>query len=74
MLEDISWMFCKCSSNENKTGYESCDRDLSNRPGFVVWKKEIKDGKVVQRNVLVSQIIISLNTDISRCLYCDIFI
>lgn len=54
MLEDVSWMFCNCSSDENKTGDESNDEDLSNRPRFIVWKKEIKDGKFVQRNVLVS--------------------
>ncbi|KAI5444267.1 hypothetical protein KIW84_012769 [Lathyrus oleraceus] len=41
------------SSDENKTGDKSSDEDLSNRPRFVVWKKENKDGKVVQRNVLI---------------------
>ena len=47
MLEDISWLFCKCSFDENITGDESSDEDLSNQPRFVVWKKEIKDEKIV---------------------------
>ncbi|KAI5397999.1 hypothetical protein KIW84_063707 [Lathyrus oleraceus] len=48
----ISISYGSDSFDENKIGDDSSDEDLSNRPRFVVWKKEIKDGKVVQRNVL----------------------
>ncbi|KAI5424501.1 hypothetical protein KIW84_030618 [Lathyrus oleraceus] len=38
--------------DENITGDESSDEDLSNQPRFVVWKKEIKDEKKIPQSVI----------------------